>query len=79
MQKAQWGHPFELPCQLKLNNTPNDTIKNIKNHQHRDSVKSLTVKLEDLIHRAKGLELHTKPNHKNSGQLDMQKKISKIL
>ena len=29
------------------------------------------VRLKDLIHREKGLELHTKPNHKNNSQLDM--------
>ena len=37
------------------------------------------VRLKDLIHRVKGLELHTKPNHKKSSQLYIQKKISKIL
>ena len=40
---------------------------------------NVMVRLKDLIHREKGLELHTKPNHKNSSQLDMQKKISKII
>ena len=46
---------------FKLNNAPNDVIlKKLKWHR-----------LKDLIHREKGLELHTKPNHKNNSQLDM--------
>lgn len=37
----------------------------------------LMVRLKDLIHRVKGLELHTKPNHKNSSHAVIHAKEDK--
>ena len=37
----------------------------------------LMVRLKDLIHRVKGLELHTKPHHKNSSHAVIHAKEDK--
>lgn len=46
---------------LKLNNATNDAIKNCNDTGIAPCESILMVRLKDLIHRVKGLELHPKP------------------